>query len=678
MRHGLTVVITLAIAGNVGVLTPASATERSFPSTAAAAQQAIEDALAATGATSVTAGLTDLNGLVWQGTAGVIDADGPAPGPTTQYGIGSTSKMFATAAVMQLVDAGLVGLDQPVVRYLPQFTMRSPQYRQITVRMLLDHSAGLPGTTYTNIFTTQPYDGYADGMLATLERSRLKTTPGAMSVYCNDCFTLAGELVAAVSGMPFTEYVERHLLSPLGMTDSQYVTDRMPRPGTVARTVSGGRTQPLEVTNAYASGGLMSTAADVLSFARMLLARGQRNGGTLLSSTSIAEMGRSQLGSTLDPVTRSPWAYGLGWDSVRNLSLAGVGVRAWVKGGDTADFHAGLIVAPEAGLAAFVAGAGTFSSSSAEAAAEQILLSALVERGDIPAMPERLGTQQPAPATPTENDINAMVGTYLGAMGLAYRLSRGPGATLVLESIVEGAWQPHPDTLTYRADGAWWPDTPKAQSLRTVTGWGRTYLVMSMPNGYGNTYGEEVLAQRVQPSGPTARPWRNRLGQWLPVAELPISTAWLRSPAVEISALPDLPGFIEVSAASPVDALDADVASMFLQIPLMWGRDLDDLEAMPSGMLRMGGSVMLDRDEVPSLAAGRSTIVIGSRGYARWREIEQTGRLSVTGADAWFLYDADLRPLRHGTSDAADLRAPSGAMLVVFGSAADVVDVRVR
>ena len=240
----------------------------------AVAQTSIEKSLESTGATSITAGLTDVSGLLWQGTTGVVDAGGALPGPSTQYGIGSTSKMLATAAVMQLVDAGRVGLDQPVVRYLPQFTMLSPQYRQITVRMLLDHSAGLPGSAYTNGMTTRPYPDYAADVLANLARSRLKTTPGAMSVYCNDCFTLAGELVAQVSGMPFTDYVERNLLAPLAMSHSDYVTDAMPAPGSVARVVADGRTQPLEVTNVFASGGLMSTPQDMLAFARMLLARG--------------------------------------------------------------------------------------------------------------------------------------------------------------------------------------------------------------------------------------------------------------------------------------------------------------------------------------------------------------------------------------------------------------------
>jgi hypothetical protein len=66
------------------------------------------------------------------------------------FGIGSVSKMFATIAVMQLVDRGVVDLDTPLVTYLPAFRMAAAGYENITVRMLLNHSSGFPGTDYRN------------------------------------------------------------------------------------------------------------------------------------------------------------------------------------------------------------------------------------------------------------------------------------------------------------------------------------------------------------------------------------------------------------------------------------------------------------------------------------------------------------------------------------------------
>lgn len=677
-RIALSAAATLAVSASLIAGAPATAALGDYPLTQAAAQAAIERSLEATGATSITAGFTDVDGLVWQGTTGVVDAGGAAPGPDTIYGIGSTSKMFATVAVMQLVDQGRVDLDLPVARYLPAFTMQSPQYRQITVRMLLDHSAGFPGSAYANAFTTVPYTNYARDVMANLARSSLKHTPGAMSVYCNDCFTVAGEVVAAVSGMPFTTYVDMEILAPLGMTESEYITGALPPAGTAARVVRDGKDAPFEITNVYASGGLMSTPTDMAAFARMLMNGGAVAGDKLLKASSVAEMGTSQLRTTLDPVTQSQWIYGLGWDSVRDLSLDAVGVRAWVKGGDTGDYHASLIVAPEAGLAAFVSGAGSYSSGSAQAVAEEIILNALVERGDIPAMPAKVGTDQPARATPTEADIQAMLGTFVGSPSIYRRLSRGQDNTLTFESLVDGQWVTGSATLSYRTDGSWWVDDARPLSFTTVKGWGRTYLAITMPMGYGNTRGEEILGQRVASGTPIAKAWRSRLGQWLYASDAPTSTIWLGEPKTTIRRIPGLAGYIDVQGLSAVDARKPEIASMFLQVPLMLGRDLDDLVSVNATTLRMGSAVMVARDSLRTLTPGTTSIRIGAQAYGEWREVARATRITVRGADAWFVYDANVSVVAHGKRAVADVRVPADGLVLVLGEAGDTVKVTAR
>ena len=660
--HTSIAALTLALAVPAA---PAVAASPSYSTTIADAQLALDEALAKTGATSITAAITDIDGTIWQGASGKRDASGAPVTSTTRYGIGSTSKMFTTTAVMQLVDAGKVGLDQPVVRYLPEFTMRSPQYRQITVRMLLDHSAGLPGSSYANGLTTAPNDGYASGVLDTLSRSSLKTTPGAMSVYCNDCFTLAGELVAAVSGLPFTTYVHRHILVPLDMWDSGYITRTMPSPGAVARVVKDGRETPLEVANFYATGGLLSTADDMAAYGRMLLRSGTVDGTQVLTASSVATMGRSQLPTTLAPVERNPIDYGLGWDTVSDLSLAGVGVRAWVKGGDTVDYHASLVVAPEAGLAAFVAGAGSFDSGTAQAVADRMILNALVERGDLAQLPTRLGTEQPPAATPTADDINGVVGTYLNSFSGARRVTQATRTSLSVASLVDGQWKPSPVTFSFRADGRWWADQPAAASLNAVTGWGRTYLVQSMPNGFGNAFGDYIVGQRVEPNGRTATAWRDRLGEWLLTSEDPDSVTWLGSPVMPLVAIPGLSGYVQAGDA-PLDARQPDLASTFLQVPLMWGRDLMDVTAR-GDLLIQGDAVMRKRSTVPALRTGDN--VVGFGAIAEWRLVPTASTLTISGAQHWRLYNRDGESIAAGTGSKAGLKAPRGALLLLFGEA---------
>ena len=111
------------------------------------------------------------------------------------YGVGSVSKTYTAAAVLKLVDEGKVELDAPVTAYLPDFTMADGRYTDITVRMLLNHSSGLPGSTIANGFLLNDPDTLAaDTLLEELSSQTLKADPGAFSVYCNDGFTLAEKM----------------------------------------------------------------------------------------------------------------------------------------------------------------------------------------------------------------------------------------------------------------------------------------------------------------------------------------------------------------------------------------------------------------------------------------------------------------------------------------------------
>ena len=128
------------------------------------------------GAASVQYALIDNGKLILSGQAGKNDMEGEKPlTKDTLYGIGSVSKMYATAAVMKLVDEGKVDLDAPVVRYVPDFKMKDGRYKRITPRMLLNHSSGLQGSTLGNAFLFNDNDTYAhDTLLQQLSNQNLK------------------------------------------------------------------------------------------------------------------------------------------------------------------------------------------------------------------------------------------------------------------------------------------------------------------------------------------------------------------------------------------------------------------------------------------------------------------------------------------------------------------------
>ena len=123
--------------------------------------------------------------------------------------IGSVSKMFAATAVMQLAEQGKVDIDAPVTDYLPDFYMADSRYKDITVRMLMNHTSGIMGTTAGDFLLLDERDAQPhDTLLKELNSQRLKANPGDFGAYCNDGFTLLELIVENVTDMTFTEYVE--------------------------------------------------------------------------------------------------------------------------------------------------------------------------------------------------------------------------------------------------------------------------------------------------------------------------------------------------------------------------------------------------------------------------------------------------------------------------------------
>ncbi len=196
------------------------------------------------GASAITIALVDAEHIIWSQSFGVADpVTGQSPSDTTMFGIGSVSKMFATIAVMKLVDQGVIDLDAPLTTYVPHFKMESPEYKNITVRMLLNHSSGFPGTDYRNADIRSPMPEYFKQVLHTLSMSRLKAPPGYMNVYCNDGFTVVEALIEATTGKPYAQFVRDEILIPLEMQNTFYPTHVFPD-GSYAKAVVNGTVKP--------------------------------------------------------------------------------------------------------------------------------------------------------------------------------------------------------------------------------------------------------------------------------------------------------------------------------------------------------------------------------------------------------------------------------------------------
>jgi CubicO group peptidase (beta-lactamase class C family) len=637
---------------------PVRCADLRYTATIAEGRTAIKEIMERTGASSVSVAFTDGDRLVWTETFGHADrASGTPPARETMYCIGSTSKMFATVAVMKLVDRGLISLDEPVVKYLESFRMLSPEYRQITVRMLLNHSSGFPGTDYRNGFTTTPFKDYSAQVLETLATLRLKHPPGYLSVYCNDGFTVAEQLIAAVTGKSYPRFVEDEILKPLGMKNSRYMLDYPPAGSTAKRYDGKGRELPFMFVNVLASGGLYSTPSDMARFAMMLIGKGRLGDTRILSEKAVAEMAKDQTLASFNPVKSNMVSYGLGWDTVRQPGLEAVGVTAWQKGGAIPYMKALFTVVPDEGLAAFVVGAsGNFGSDDTIVLMERLLLNALVEKGRIASVPSPLKGKALPEKRVSPAELRSFAGCY-GRSDSLLRVATGRGQSLNIyrydpEKKRWDAWQ---KGLTMRSDGYFASTADPLQAFAFRTADGRQYLINRSVAGYGHYQDNEVIGQKVTVAAALPASWKKRLARhWLMVNDNPTSDAW-EDPGADLG---NYGGLLLLSGLQVVDPTLSDSrAGMMLVIPQLKGRDLNDLVIENRAgyeWLRLGSYLFRPRETVEKLARGETTIVLGPDGNGEWRVIDRLNKtktltISPDRPDgAWRLYDARLKRLERG------------------------------
>jgi CubicO group peptidase (beta-lactamase class C family) len=200
---------------------------------------------------------------------------------STWLPIASLSKSMTAFAVLQLVEAGRITLDEPVTRYLPGFRLADPRGARITVRMLLDQTSGMADSAFPDLELPQPHT-----LAEAVERLRdagLASEPGAEFHYHNPNYEVAARIVEVVGGQPFAEYLRTRLFAPLGMAASTTVDE--PPAGTTGYVRAFGIEVPVSEPDWFTGGshGVLSTATDL---ARWLAA--QQDGGGVLSPASNA------------------------------------------------------------------------------------------------------------------------------------------------------------------------------------------------------------------------------------------------------------------------------------------------------------------------------------------------------------------------------------------------------
>ena len=221
---------------------------------------------------------------------GKADAEGGMPlTANTVIPIGSVTKQFTAAAILQLRDAGKLSLDDEITKWLPDFDMRGTK---LTLRHLLGHTAGVVDITampeLRAVQLMRNPNVSRDSVYNVVRRYPFEFPAGTMQVYSNTGFWLLGRVVEKASGMTYEDYIEKRIFAPLGMSHSMYcsntkdVADRASGHG--MRSGVARRVPDIVHTGTYSAGAICSTAGDMVTWLRAL------HSGKVLTPRSYTEM----------------------------------------------------------------------------------------------------------------------------------------------------------------------------------------------------------------------------------------------------------------------------------------------------------------------------------------------------------------------------------------------------
>jgi CubicO group peptidase (beta-lactamase class C family) len=240
----------------------------------------------------------------------------------TLFAIGSTTKAMTAALIGMLVDEKKLAWDDPVTRHIPTFQLKDPAVtRELTVRDLLTHRGGLGNAD----FLWYGQDNSTDDILQRVRFLDPSYSLRSRFIYQNVMYAAAGQVIANVTGKPWTEVVKARIFDPLGMTETVATLGRVPRGANVAspHAVVNDKVKVISnisVDSVAAAGSIWSSVHDMSRWVQFLLDGGRMpDGKRLLSEPTMAELFRPQafVPDSMYPTSqlvKPHWmTYSLGW-----------------------------------------------------------------------------------------------------------------------------------------------------------------------------------------------------------------------------------------------------------------------------------------------------------------------------------------------------------------------------
>lgn len=332
---------------------------------------------------------------------------------STRFLIGSITKQFTAVAIMQLVEQGKVGLDDPVAKY----RFDAPQtWSKVTLRHLLNHTSGIANYTALPTQTTDKRNPHtAESLIALFRDTPLQFDPGTKFAYSNSGYALLGYVIEKTSGLSYCDYLQQNIFAPLDMRDSgcAVATQIVPRlaSGYEEKNQTVRKADYIDPSTAYAAGQIYSTPTDLLRW---------QSGLEAARPITRASLALAQ--------TDNDNHYGFGWAIGHAYERSSIGHNGGIDG-----YHSVLTTYPQDGLV--VTYLSNFSAGPVERIAGELASLFFQDSGGssakiLIANAEKFSRRMrhPAPATGSETALREMVEDFRTA---------APGSSGAHQTIVE-------------------------------------------------------------------------------------------------------------------------------------------------------------------------------------------------------------------------------------------------